>query len=146
MVENFATCLLMGNNFSPSKLKQISELNFYSPIEKGTINKRNGEKWEHGSAIINCPKHINKEGEDIELSDLLNALIKNKEALINSGVEDIDITLVLGHDGKPSAWHIEYEDLKKLVDLRAGLSLDLYQAGSKEDYEEEFNDDEETEI
>ncbi len=131
-----AVCLLTGLNFSPKNLSKDIKIQFYKKHERDEIDKRNGKKWKHGGAIINKASHINKKGDDIKLSDLLNFLIKNKKYLGESGVEDIDVTLILAYDSDMSAWHIEYEDLKKLVELEVGLSLDIYES-SEEDHDQE---------
>lgn len=123
----FATCLLTGTDFSPAKLQKISSLGFYSSREKGEISKHRKIALNYGGAIINRPSHIGLKGEDIKLKDLLKVLIKNKSKLKTSGVEDINVTLALGYEGDMSAWHIEYEDLKKLVELEIGLSIDYYE-------------------
>jgi len=126
MEEYFARCLLTGTNFSPAKLSKISSLKFDSPSEKGEINKQIKATLDYGSAIINRSSHIGLKGKDIKLDKLLKVLVKNKSNLKASGVEDISVTLVLGYEGDMAAWHIEYEDLKKLLELGIGLSIDYY--------------------
>lgn len=132
IIRENATCIITGDNFSPKALFKSTGLKFYDSNEKDDYIKNTEKKWEFGGAIINKASHINKKGDHIKLSDLLCFLIQNKEDLIASGVDEFQVRLILSYDSDMSAWHIEHEDLKKLVELGIGLSLDIYEASEKE--------------
>ncbi len=138
IIREFATSIITGKNFSPKELFKSTGFKFYNSHEKDDLimNSIKKEKWKHGGSIINKASHINKKGDDIKLSDLLDFLQKNKKHLDASGAEKIQVRLILAYDSDMSAWHIEYEDLKKLADLGIGLSLDIYESSEEEGEED----------
>jgi len=137
VIKAFATCLLTGANFSPKRLSQITGLRFESPSEKGDLNYQ-GKKYLHGGASITIPYHINQRGKYIELDTMLQVLLMHKEHMEACGVETIYLTLNFFCKSDIASWHLEHEQLEKIVNLGSGLSLDWYQF----DEDEELDDKE----
>ena len=134
IIKSFVTCLLTGNNFSPKKLSQLTGLRFRSPSERGTLNQ-GGEKWMYGGASISTPYHINREGKYIDIDTMLYTLLSYKDQMSLCGVQDISLTLNFFCVSDMASWHLEYEQLKKLVELGIGLSIDWYQFENEEEIE-----------
>ena len=131
MADVCVVCSLMGDKFSPKKLERISNLQLIDKEEEGSIGKMGIYKDKpipQGSASLKC-SYSEKEraaGKN-ELISVLNLLQDNYEQIRESGVDSINLTLIIGHPGDGSCWYLEHEELKKIVDLGIGLSIDWYQ-------------------
>ena len=135
MIKTFASLLLVGDTFSPKKLQQqISHLIFRKANEKGALEAKTGHVWGYGSAIINHPSHLGKEGKQIAWEDMLAFLRKHHQTLRACGVEDINLKLNFFYPGDGASWHIEAEDIQTLAQLGIGLSIDWYQIAEEQAY------------
>lgn len=132
VVKAFVSCLLTGKNFDPQRLANLSGLKFYSSGKKGELTRYNWKRT-HGDAIISKAANINQTGEYIDLDSMLQVLFTYREVLKICGVEDISLTLNFFCVGDIASWHLEYEQLKKLVELGIGLSIDWYQFENEEE-------------
>lgn len=120
-----AQCILFGDNFSPKKLKQISDMPLESDSnEKGDYNDGTKQPYEYGVCSI--------EDEDkYDLDKMLNLLLDNKHKLDEARVDDIRLTLVNLSYSDFASCYIEPKVIDKIIKLGIdGLCIDYYRYDS----------------
>ena len=130
----------MSFNREKFRSREINAINRVKILffgKKGELTRYNWRRM-HGDAIISRASNVNRQGKYIELDTMLQVLLMHKEHMEACGVETIYLTLNFFCKSDIASWHLEHEQLEKIVNLGSGLSLDWYQF----DEDEELDDKE----
>jgi hypothetical protein len=135
----------MGKDFSPKRLEKMSGLKFIDKKEKGDVGRTGiyrGKLIPQGSASLACSfSEKERAAGKRELDTILQPPKVNYEHIKACGVEDIDLALIIGYTGDGTCWYLEHKELKKIVELGIGISIDWYHIEDESSYPDDLKEE-----
>ena len=133
MINEYVTCILSGDNFSPALFVRSSGLKLTNINEKGDIGKIGrfkNKKIPFGSAEIDISDiYIQNKLKNIDQFDLILVVLSDNLPKINAaGVTDIYLDINLEYEDQCN-WELKREQIKKLAEIDINLSISCFKRG-----------------
>jgi hypothetical protein len=126
MVKIRASCLVIGDSFSPLVFAKLSPVRLVNANEPRDIGKRGrycGMATPYGSAIIEVSDKA--ETEWSRFDDLLTVLESCIDALREAGAEDITLSCSLFHDGQCN-FGFSQDEIRRIAALKVDFPISCY--------------------
>ena len=118
MVHPFVTIIFIGESFEPEVLQNLAAFDLKNIQRKGdigSIGKYRNKKIPYGSAQVTFYGYDKEKVFDF--SEILIKLKENHNAIMNSKVDDIMLTLNLEYEHQCN-WEFDNLDLKTITETR----------------------------
>jgi hypothetical protein len=126
MVKIRASCLVLGQNFSPAAFKKRSSVRLvdaHEPGAIGTIGIHRGKPTPYGSASIEVSDKAEKDWSRFD--DLLTVIENCISTLREAGADEITLSCSMFHDGQCN-FGFSKEQLRRIAALNIDLPISCY--------------------